>query len=148
MIRPMIEANVKTSISDTFLEGFCGLMKERAILLSDFWKNGSYFFGDIQVFDNERIKKSWKPENRAKMETMLHKVEAISSFDAVTIEQTVKDFMAEEGLKGGEVLPLWRLALSGTMQGPAVFDMAAFLGKDETLQRFRKGLDYFDTILI
>ncbi len=135
-----------TDVSDDFLQGFCGLMKERAILTTDFLKNGSYFFGDIQVYDNERIKKSWKPENSVKMDLMLEQVEAINSFDAATIEQTVKDFMAAEGLKPGEVLPIWRLALSGTMQGPAVFDMAALLGKTETIARFKKSLDYFATI--
>jgi glutamyl-tRNA synthetase len=76
---------------------------------------------------------------------MLSQIESIETFDAATVEQTVKDFMAAEGLKPGEVLPIWRLALSGTMQGPAVFDMAQLLGKAETLKRWEAGLAYFDT---
>ncbi len=145
MVRPLIEAEGHQP-DEAYLQGFCGLMKERVTLLPEFWKNGSYFFTGVQVYDNERIKKAWKPENRAKLELMLTQVAAIDNFEAATIEQTVKDFMATEGLKPGEVLPIWRLALSGTMQGPAVFDMAQLLGKTETLQRWNQGLDYFDTL--
>lgn len=134
------------TVDDTYLTGFCGLMKERAVLLSDFWNNGSYFFTGVQVYDNERIKKTWKAENEPKIAKMLAEIAAIDNFEAATIEQTVKDFMTAEGLKPGEILPIWRLALSGTMQGPAVFDMAAFLGKTETLARFEKGLAYFKTV--
>jgi glutamyl-tRNA synthetase len=146
MVRPIIEKQLgKTlEVSEPYLQGFCGLMKERVVLLPDFWDNGSYFFTGVQVYDNERIKKSWKPENRSKMDTMLAKVAALDTFDAATIEQCVKDFMATEGLKPGEVLPIWRLALSGTMQGPAVFDMAALLGKAETLDRWNKAFDIFE----
>jgi len=49
----------------------------------------------------------------------------------------VKQFIQEKGFKPGDVLPLLRLALAGTMKGPAVFDMAAALGREETARRLR-----------
>lgn len=146
MIRPMIEAKGYTPDA-AYLEGFCALMKERVVLLPDFWNNGSYFFTGVQTYDNERLAKSWKPENKEKLQKMLEQVSALDSFEATIIEQTVKDFMAAEGLKPGEVLPIWRLVLSGTMQGPAVFDMAALLGKTETMTRFEAMFQHIDTVI-
>lgn len=145
-IRPIIEAQ-GFSPDEAYLQGFCGLMKERVVLLPDFWKNGAYFFTGVQEYDTERVKKSWKSENQPKFEQMLLQVAALDVFEAASIEQCVKDFMAAEGLKPGEVLPIWRLALSGTMQGPAVFDMAAFLGKTETLDRWKKAMQLFNELL-
>jgi glutamyl-tRNA synthetase len=46
----------------------------------------------------------------------------------------------------GEVMPVLRLALAGTMQGPTIFDMMALLGKEKSVARIKKSLNYFDTI--
>ena len=35
----------------------------------------------------------------------------------------------------------FRLALVGIGKGPGMFDISAFLGKDETLRRLRKAID-------
>lgn len=146
LVRPIIEKNVKSPDED-FLQKFCGLMKERVTLLPDFWTNGNYFFQDIELYDTEKIKKSWKPENRPRFEKMLEKVAEIEHFTSEAVESCVKTYLQEENLKPGEILPIWRLALCGSMQGPAVFDMAALLGKNETLKRWDAGMAYFDSIL-
>ena len=44
----------------------------------------------------------------------------------------------------GEVLPILRIALAGTMQGPAIFDMAVLLGKPEILKRLERAYAAFD----
>ena len=41
----------------------------------------------------------------------------------------------ETGLKMGDVTPILRIALTGTMQGPAVFEVAELLGKRRTVAR-------------
>ena len=48
----------------------------------------------------------------------------------------------------GDVLPMLRIALAGTMQGPAVFDMAALLGKEEVLERLTIAYNYFDKTVL
>lgn len=45
------------------------------------------------------------------------------------MEASVKAWMQEKGVKPGDILPLLRIAMAGTMKGPAVFDMAEALGK-------------------
>ena len=144
-IRPEIEANGH-HVSDAFLAGFCGLMKERVVYKNEFWANGKYFFEGVKNYDNDTIKKRYKPENREKLNIMLAKIAEINDFEAINIDSTVKEFMAAESMKPGDVLPIWRLALSGTMQGPDVMMMAALLGKEETVKRLKTGLDYFDTL--
>ncbi len=141
------EANEKGyAVSDEFLAGFCGLMKERVTFMNEFLTKGAYFFEGVKNFDDETIRKRYKKENREKLDKMVNIVSEIENFDAITIESTVKEFMQNEGMKPGDVLPLWRLALTGIMQGPEVMPTAALLGRTETVKRLKEGLDYFDAL--
>ena len=38
-------------------------------------------------------------------------------------------------------MPLVRILLTGGLTGPAVFDIAAILGKEETIQRMKNGIN-------
>lgn len=140
-----------TNFSQEYLTQFAGLMKERVTFMTDFMEKGYYFFTEISTYDDDNIKKRWKSENRSKFED-LKNIFVSSDFKddqaAVTIEQAVKEWINNNQLKMGEVLPLLRIALAGTMQGPAVFDMAVLLGKEEVNKRLSVAYDYFDKLLI
>ena len=41
----------------------------------------------------------------------------------------------------GDVMNAFRLALVGIGKGPGMFDISAFLGKEETLKRLRKAIE-------
>jgi glutamyl-tRNA synthetase len=70
-----------------------------------------------------------------------------TSFEAAGLEASVKEFMAGRGLKPGEVMPILRLTLAGTMQGPGVFEMMELLGNDRTVDRLKKTFSHFDTLV-
>ena len=55
--------------------------------------------------------------------------------------------MKDHQLKFGDVLPVLRLALAGTMQGPAVFDMMALIGKEEVDRRLQTAYQTFDGLV-
>ena len=41
----------------------------------------------------------------------------------------------------GAIMNAWRLLLVGAATGPGLFDLAAFLGKEEVIGRMRNGLN-------
>jgi len=47
----------------------------------------------------------------------------------------VHAWIEEKGYKLGNVMNAWRLALVGEGKGPGMFDISAFLGKEETIRR-------------
>ena len=53
------------------------------------------------------------------------------------MEEAVKTFIQEKGVKPGDILPLLRIALVGTMKGPAVFETMVVLGQEETVARLK-----------
>lgn len=129
-----------------FTKEFCRLMKERAVFTNDLLEMGYYFFEDIKNFDIETIKKKYSKENRVRFDGLIDTLKAVADFSTASIEKEIKDYAVANGIKIGEVMPVLRLALAGTMQGPPVFEMMNLLGKERTLTRLGKSLDHFDTM--
>ncbi len=131
-------------VSDEYLAQVCHLMKGRATFLPDLVEQASYLFGDVQTFDNEVVVKRWKPEIRPVFEALAEHLKAQLTFVAEPLEEAVKAFMTDRGLKPGEVMPILRLSLAGTMQGPGVYEMMELLGNERTIDRLTKAFNYFD----
>jgi glutamyl-tRNA synthetase len=132
------------NVSEAFLSQFAGLMKERVLFFNEFLEKGYYFFEDVKTFDNDNIKKRWKPENRVKFEDLAKTIASLNFSDPLSMEHAVKEWINANGLKMGDVMPLLRIAFAGTMQGPAVFEMASLLGEKEVTKRLATAYDYFD----
>ena len=135
------------TVTKAFLAQFAGVMKERVTFFNEFLEKGYYFFTDVQTFDNQNIIKKWKPENRSKFDDLQRHISQLNFSDPLSMEQSAKEWINENGLKMGDVLPMLRIALAGTMQGPGVFDMAALLGEKEVSKRLKTAFDYFDVTL-
>lgn len=143
MVRPFIE-EVGHQPSDAFLATFCGLLKERVQLLTEFYETGYYFFEPVREYESKPIRKKWKPERRPWFDALTDDLEALTAFEPATIEQVVKDFMERHKLGFGDVLPILRVAVSGTTAGPGVYEMLALIGQPEVVQRMRSAYDKFD----
>ncbi|HNM25421.1 MAG TPA: glutamate--tRNA ligase [Saprospiraceae bacterium] len=133
---------------DAYLTQVAGLMKERVTFLPDFTAQGSYLFEPVQEYDLDTVRKKWTAAQQPVFEDLIGVVTNAGDFSGPALEETVKQFIQEKHLKPGDVLPLLRLALAGTMKGPAVFDMAALLGKDETVQRLKRAVDVFNDAVV
>ena len=145
-VRPIIESKGHKP-SEDYLAAFCGLLKERVTFLPDFWESGYYFFEDVKAYDEKNIRKKWKLERRSKFDNLHLQLKNLASFDAASIESAVKNFMSENELGFGDVLPILRISLSGTMKGPSVFDMMALMGKELVVNRLAKAYEDFTKVV-
>lgn len=136
MVRPLAEAK-GYRVSAAFLTKAVGLMKERVTFLPDFVETGYYLFESVREYDEETLQKRWNGDIAAVFGELIEKVATFEPFEAILLEETVKTYIQEKGLKPGDLLPLLRIALAGTMKGPAVFEMAETLGREETLARLK-----------
>lgn len=121
-----------------FAEKVTGLLKERAVFVKDLQELGSYFFTAPESYDPKAVKKSWKENTKEYILQLKEVLEQADDFSSANTERLVKEWIAEQGLGFGKVMPPLRLALVGAMQGPHVFDIMALLGKEETLARMEK----------
>jgi glutamyl-tRNA synthetase len=127
-------------VTDAQLAAFCHLMKERATFVKDMMTEGAYLFDRPESFDEQTVAKKWKPESAALMAEWKERLVNLSDFIPASIETTFKAFLEEKQLGIGAVLPLFRLLVTGAGTGPSMFEIAAFLGKEECLARIDQGL--------
>lgn len=145
IIRPSAQA--KGYQADlAFLTEFCKLMKERVSSYNEFLEKGYYFFEDVKEYDLKTLKKKWKPERKPHFETLNENLKQTTPFDATTIKSSVEQFMADYNLKFGDVLPILRLAVTGTTKGPAIFEMMELLGQEVITKRIQNALNHFEQL--
>lgn len=145
LTKPLFE-NKGYNVIDKQLEIVCGFIKERATFLHEFPQIGYYFFEDVKQYDDKTIRKKWKPENEEKFNRFIEDLNALELFENETIEKTVKTFMELNGFGFGQVLPILRISITGTMQGPPIFAVMETLGKETVILRLKKGIKKFNII--
>ena len=128
------------------LETICALMKERATFPKDIIEDGSYLMSAPNSYDEKMISKKWKSNTHEIMSDWKMILDQLESFDADTIESSFKQFLSSNELGFGAVLLPFRILVTGVGAGPGMFDIAAYLGKDEVLSRMNKGLNYIAEI--
>lgn len=146
LIRPLIDDKGHEP-SHEYLEKFCGLMKERVVLINDFWKNGYYFFEKVTEYEEKPIRKKWKPDRRATFDRLKELIEGVDPFSAENLEIKIKDFVNESGLGFGNIFPILRIAVSGTTKGPSLYEIMELLSKTEVVERLDQGYVKFDEMV-
>jgi glutamyl-tRNA synthetase len=136
LVRPLAEAK-GYHVSEEYLEKAVGLMKERVTFLQDFVETGYYLFEPVKTYDEETMQKRWNGDIPSVFAALTAKVATFEQYNAQALEESVKQFIQDKQLKPGDLLPLLRIALAGTMKGPAVFEMAELLGRAETVSRLQ-----------
>lgn len=136
-------AKIGYSTESDYLKKVAALMKDRVYLIPDFVHQGYYLFEKVKQYDSETIIHKWNPNLESAFAQLIDLISSQNPFESKTLEQSVKNFVQENKLKMGDVMPLLRIAFAGTMKGPAVFDMAEVLGKEETVARLKIFLHTF-----
>ena len=86
------------------------------------------------------MRKRWKEFSAQQMSELIDVLECIDDFSVEGQEPVVEKWIADKGYKMGDVMNAFRLALVGIGKGPGMFDISAFLGKEETIKRLRKAI--------
>ncbi len=119
------------------------LVKERLTLLSDFWEQASYFFQCPDRYDLAAVQPKWNAEKTAFFSDMIDRFETYEPWHSAELESLYKQAIQAAGMKVGELMLPFRIMLVGGKFGPHVFDIAALLGREETVVRMKKGLKAF-----
>jgi glutamyl-tRNA synthetase len=119
------------------------LIRDRCTLLTEFWEQGFFFFEHPQAYDLAAIKPKWNDKNKTFFEALATQIAQAVDFDKDMLETEFKALATAHGIKAGELQMLFRVMLVGGKFGPGVFDIAALLGKEVTVERIHKGIMAF-----
>lgn len=114
------------------------LEQERLKTLAEAPDATAFFFRDEVEYDEASVKKRLQtPGAGAVLDAMMEKLAAVTTWSAEEAEAAVGAVSESLGVKRGEVIHPTRVAATGRMVGPGLFETLAVLGRDRVLERLR-----------
>ncbi len=111
------------------------LMKPRVKVWSDV-ASAMYFFREEFPFDDEAVQKRLRAPGAAELlAAMREKFSGLSSFDAASLEASLRELADARGLKPADLIHPVRIAVSGQPGGPSLFHMLEVIGREKVLSR-------------
>tara|TARA_B110001450_G_scaffold72599_1_gene68928 strand:- start:1092 stop:2612 length:1521 start_codon:yes stop_codon:yes gene_type:complete len=117
-------------------------IKERAVFVSDFWRLSSFFFEAPKEYDEKASKKNWKTGTTELMFELIKVIDNLEDFSSENSEKIIKEWIVCKEIGFGKVMQPLRLSLVGALQGPHLFDIIEIIGKEETIKRLKKAIEF------
>ena len=123
-----------------YVDGQGNKRKRNISFPSDLWPLTRFFFVAPESFDREDkfIRKNWTENTASEMQQFCEVLEGIQDFTVEGMKAVVDPWVETSGLRPWNA---WRICLVGAGQGPDMYELAAFLGKEETLKRMRFAIE-------
>jgi glutamyl-tRNA synthetase len=117
-------------------------LQERARTMVEMAEGAQFYFKAVQEYDEKglaKLREEGVPLLLEELSALLSKVEP---FSYQQLEEAVKGFCTDRGMKLGQVGPVIRVALCGTTAAPGVHEVMEVLGKERTLERLRQAGEF------
>ena len=128
---------------DAYLEQVIHLLKDRVVFLSDFYQLGTYFFIENIDYDSDTVKKKWTSEAGLFLKDFMELLKKSTNWDTHTLENQFKELAEQKNIPTGKIMPSLRLALTGQITGPSLFEIMQTLGKESTINRITNAINTF-----
>ena len=122
------------------VEAVVGMMKMKKInFVKELWPLCDFFFIAPTEYssDDKFVRKNWKEGAADDMRQLAGLLENLADFSVESQREAVDAWAEQTGKKPWNA---WRVCLVGAGKGPDMYELAAFLGKDETLRRMHAAI--------
>ena len=116
------------------------LIKERATFPKDLLPLTEYMFLAPSSYDEKSVAKFWKPENVDNLKKLAAKLAEFDKITAAETEPAIHQWIVDNQMSMGQLMNTLRIAILGISQGPSIFDICEFIGKEETLKRIEEAM--------
>ncbi len=111
------------------------LIKERATFPADLVDLTEKLFIRPATYDDKSVAKFWKTDNVARLIELRDVIAADPLTNAATAEANVHEWIQAKAYSMGQLMNTLRIAIWGISQGPSIFHIIEFIGKDEAIMR-------------
>ncbi|HVN67128.1 MAG TPA: glutamate--tRNA ligase, partial [Candidatus Sulfotelmatobacter sp.] len=114
----------------TYMKKVVAVFHDRLVLVPDIVPLSAYFFKDDFEYDPKGVAKYFKTDNAKQiLESLKERLAKLGPFSKEQIEPVFKGLAEEMKVKLGIIIHPCRLALSGRMETPPMYDVVEILGK-------------------
>lgn len=129
------------NFSDEYLLNVIDSMQERVNFVKEFIDKSFYYFESPTEFDEKVIQKSWKEYTPQQLTELRSAFEILENPNKEDFENALRSTAEKLNVGAGKLIHPLRLAVSGTGQGPGLFDLLFTLGKEEVIKRINNALE-------
>lgn len=137
LLRPLLQDAGFPELPHSYVLRVVALMKERVTFIPDYLEFAGYFFKDPAEYDEKGKQKHWNESSKKSLADLADRLESRPSFTTQSIEEVLRVLAEESNVSAGKLIHPTRLALSGKVVGPGLFEMMELLGKDAVVRRLR-----------
>ena len=120
-------------------------LRERSGSLVDMAMSCVMFYCDFDAFDSVQANKVFNTKSRPILEDLVVNLNSIDSWTAENIHSVIKIVCEKHDVGFGKVGQPFRLALSGNGKSGSIDISAQFVGKERTLARLEKAIDWINS---
>ena len=113
------------------------MVKDRCTFISDFVLQTGFFFQSPVTIDIAAIQAKWEEKKTNFFKDYITALQQFEDWSGAALEGHFKQLAVDAQIKPGELMLPLRIMLVGGKFGPHVFDIAAVIGKEETIKRIQ-----------
>jgi glutamyl-tRNA synthetase len=131
-------------MNDDLIKKTIPLVKERLVKLSDFQEMVDYFVKEPQIEEKLLLEKGGKDKKiiKEEFEKVLERIEEIK-WTKGDLEEFFRNLAQKQNYHLGKFFMAIRIALTGKIATPPLFETMEVLGKEKTLKRLKKVINDF-----
>jgi glutamyl-tRNA synthetase len=124
------------------LEGIVAAQRERAKTLKEMAQASLYFFREFEQYDEKAARKNLTAESRPLLLAVRERLAGLTPWSAEGVHAALEAVCAEAAVGLGKVAQPLRVAISGGAVSPPIDATVALLGRELTLSRIDRALEY------
>ncbi len=129
----------------SYLKRVLAAVRERARTLVELAEAAEYFYLDQFDYDPKGIKKAFNKEGTAEvLNSLKEELRLLEPFDMESTENLFHSLSEKTGHSFGRLIQPTRLAITGRLGGPGLFEIMDLLGKEKTIARIEKAIAYIE----
>ena len=121
--------------------------RERSKTLVEMANSSRYFYQEFDEYDVKAAKKNFKQGSDEVLQNLMDQFSQLELWDGEKLHQIVLDTADRMELKLGKVAQPLRVAVSGAGVSPAIDITLSLLGRDKTLARMAKAIQYIKDLV-
>jgi len=137
-----LPSEVKRPLSIDYVRQIMPLVQERARTLAEVAELTEFFFVDELDYDSSLLigKNMSRESAKQALEVAQQRLQQLESFDTESLEALLRPLAEELELKTGQLFGTLRVAVTGRIAAPPLFQTMAVLGKERCLKRIKAAL--------
>jgi glutamyl-tRNA synthetase len=139
LAKPFFKGKDIAVVAPKTYEQAVSLELEKVKLLTDVPKLTDFLLWDEYEYREEAVNKVLRAEGASGiLDELAKRLAVLNPFDLAGIESLCKTLAKDKGVKNGAIFHPLRVAVSGRTEGPSLWHMVEFLGKERTLERIER----------